>query len=161
MSVADRFKGLAIAFACSILVSSIGASFTDLGPWYQALKQPDWKPPDAAFGIIWSIIFTLCAVSGWYAWKVSNSSANKVRIALLFAVNGFLNILWSWLYFHLHRPDWAMMEVYFLWFSVLLLIMGLWRLSKISSLMLLPYLVWVTAAGFLNAATVELNGPFA
>jgi tryptophan-rich sensory protein len=54
-----------------------------------------------------------------------------------------------------------MTEVYFLWLSVLLLIMGLWRLSKISSLMLLPYLVWVTAAGFLNAATVELNGPFA
>ena len=53
-----------------------------------------------------------------------------------------------------YMPDKDMLEL-------LLLIMGLWRLSKISSLMLLPYLVWVTAAGFLNAATVELNGPFA
>jgi tryptophan-rich sensory protein len=53
-----------------------------------------------------------------------------------------------------------MTELYFLWASVLLLIIGLWRLSKLSSLMLLPYLIWVTTAGFLNAATIELNGPF-
>jgi tryptophan-rich sensory protein len=43
----------------------------------------------------------------------------------------------------------------------MLLIIGLWRMSKIASALLLPYLVWVTIAGFLNAATIELNGPFA
>jgi tryptophan-rich sensory protein len=161
MIISNRFIGLAISFGCSLLVASIGASLTDIGPWYLALEQPPWKPPDAAFGIIWSTIFTLCAFSGWGAWQVSKTSAQKLAIALLFAINACLNVLWSWLYFNQHRPDWAMTEVYFLWFSVLLLIMGLWRLSKISSLMLLPYLVWVTAAGFLNAATVELNGPFA
>jgi translocator protein len=161
MTLARRFVGLAIAFGCTLLVLSIGASFTDLGPWYQALKQPSWKPPDAAFGIIWSAIFSLCAFSGWGAWQVSKTPAQKFRIAALFALNGLLNILWSWLYFNQHRPDWAMTELYFLWASVMLLIMGLWRLSKKSSVMLLPYLVWVTTAGFLNAATIELNGPFA
>ena len=128
---------------------------------YLALEQPPWKPPDAAFGIIWSTIFTLCAFSGWGAWQVSKTSAQKWAIALLFANNACLNILWSWLYINQHRPDWAMTELYFLWASVLLPIIGLWRWSKMSSLMLLPYLVWVTIAGFLNAATIELNGPFA
>ena len=52
MILSPRFLGLAVAFACSFLVASIGGSLTDLGPWYQALKQPSWKPPDAAFGII-------------------------------------------------------------------------------------------------------------
>jgi tryptophan-rich sensory protein len=160
VSVPNRLIGLAVAFACSLLVLSIGASLTDLGPWYQALKQPSWKPPDAAFGIIWSTIFTLCAFSGWGAWQVSKTSAQKWRISLLFALNGLLNILWSWLYFNQQRPDRAMTELYFLWGSIVLLMMGLWRLSKLSSVMLLPYLVWVTTAGFLNAATIELNGPF-
>ena len=160
MILSPRFLGLAIAFACSLSVASIGASLTDLGPWYLALKQPSWKPPDAAFGIIWSTIFTLCALSGWGAWQVSTTSAQKLRIAFLFGINGALNILWSWLYFNQHRPDWAMTELYFLWASIVLLIIGLWRISKMSSLMLLPYLVWVTTAGFLNAATIELNGPF-
>jgi tryptophan-rich sensory protein len=160
MNMAKRFTGLAIAFACSILVLSVGASLTDLGPWYQALKQPTWKPPDAAFGIIWSVIFTLCALSGWGAWQLANTYAQKIRIAFLFALNGALNILWSWLYFNQQRPDWAMTELYFLWASIVLLMIGLWPLSKKSSVMLLPYLVWVTTAGFLNAATIELNGPF-
>ena len=160
MTLSPRFLGLAIAFACSLSVASIGASLTDLGPWYQALKQPSWKPSDAAFGIIWPTIFTLCAFSGWGAWQISITNAQKFRIAFLFAMNGFLNIFWSWLYFNQHRPDWAMTELYCLWASIVLLILGLWRISKMSSVMLLPYLVWVTAAGFLNAATIELNGPF-
>ena len=160
MIISNRFIGLAISFGCSLLVASIGASLTDIGPWYLALEQPPWKPPDAAFGIIWSTIFTLCAFSGWGAWQVSKTSAQKLAIALLFAINACLNILWSLLYFNQHRPDWAMTELYFLWVSVLMLIIGLWRWSKMSSLMLWPYLVWVTTAGFLNAATIELNGPF-
>jgi len=160
MIMPNQFIGLAISFGCSLLVASIGASLTDIGPWYLALKQPPWKPPDGAFGIIWSTIFTLCAFSGWGAWQVSKTSAQKFAIVLLFAINAFLNIFWSWLYFNQHRPDWAMTELYFLWASVLLLIVGLWRCSKMSSLLLWPYLVWVTTAGFLNAATIELNGPF-
>jgi len=161
MIISNRLFGLTIALGCSLLVASVGASLTEIGPWYLALKQPSWKPPDFAFGIIWSVIFTLCAFSGWGAWQVSKTSEQKLRIAFLFALNSLLNILWSWLYFDQHRPDWAMTELYFLWASVLLLIAGLWRMSKISSALLAPYLVWVTTAGFLNAATIELNGPFA
>lgn len=161
MIVSNRLLGLTIACGCSLLVASVGSSLTEIGPWYLALKQPSWKPPDFAFGIIWSAIFTLCAFSGWFAWQVSKTSTQKFRVAFLFALNGLLNILWSWLYFNQHRPDWAMTELYFLWASVLLLIIGLWRMSRISSALLVPYLVWVTTAGFLNAATIELNGPFA
>ena len=160
MNLSNRWVGLAIAFVCSFGIAGIGGALTDLGPWYQALKQPDWKPPDPAFGTIWSTIFTLCALSGWGAWQLAQTRALKMRIAVLFAMNGGLNIFWSWLYFYLHRPDWALIELYFLWASIALLIIGLWRISKMSSIMLLPYLAWVTAAGFLNLATIELNGPF-
>ena len=103
---------------------------------------------------------TLNITSGCMTTTSIATSSEKLRIYFLFGLNGLLNIFWSWLYFNQHRPDWAMTELYFLWASVLLLIIGLWRLSKLSSLMLLPYLVWVTTAGFLNAATIELNGPF-
>ncbi len=161
MKISKRMQGLVLAFACSFLVSGIGASLTDLGPWYQALRQPLWKPPDAAFGMIWSLIFSLCALSGWTAWQNARSQAHKLRILVLFAANALLNVYWSWLYFHEHRPDWALSELYALWLSIVLLILGLWRISRSSSLMMLPYLVWVTTAGFLNAATIQLNGPFA
>lgn len=151
---------LAWAFGLSYATAGIGGAMTDLGPWYFALRHPPWKPPDAAFGVIWSTIFTLCAISGWQAWQAAHTAALRRRVAWLFGVNAVLNIVWSALYFKLQRPDWALMEVVFLWLSILALVVGLWRLSRWASLLLIPYGVWVSIAAVLNLQTVELNGAF-
>lgn len=151
---------LAVAFALSYATAGIGAALTELGPWYFALKHPAWKPPDAAFGVIWTTIFSLCAISGWLAWQVADTAALRRRVAGLFGANALLNILWSALYFKLQRPDWALYEVVLLWLSILALIVGLWRLSRWASLLLITYWVWVSIAAVLNWQTVQLNGPF-
>lgn len=153
-------KTLGLALVLSYGTAGMGGALTELGPWYYALRHPDWKPPDAAFGLIWSTIFTLCAVSGTLAWRAASTGALRRRVLLLFGSNAVLNVLWSFLYFKLHRPDWALVEVLFLWLSIAALIVGLWRLSRWASALLLPYLVWVSIATALNLATVQLNGPF-
>ena len=155
------FRPLMWALVLSYATAGIGGALTELGPWYYALRQPGWKPPDAAFGVIWTTIFTLCAISGWLAWRAAAAPALRRRVGLLFGANAGLNIVWSALYFKLQRPDWALIEVVFLWPSIAALIVGLWRLSRLASALLLPYLAWVTVAAFLNLATVQLNGPFA
>ncbi len=157
----QAFFRLAMALVLSYATAGIGAALTDLGPWYFALRQPPWKPPDTAFGVIWTTIFTLCAISGWLAWQAATTSALRRRVIWLFAVNAVLNVLWSALYFKLQRPDWALYEVGLLWLSILALILGLWHLSRWASLLQLPYAVWVGIAAALNLATVRLNGPFA
>lgn len=154
------WRALLLAFALSYATAGIGAALTELGPWYFALKHPPWKPPDAAFGVIWSTIFTLCAISGWLAWQAADTTALRRRVAALFGANALLNVLWSALYFKLQRPDWALFEVVFLWLSILALIIGLWRLSRWASLLLITYWVWVSIAAVLNVQTVMLNGPF-
>ena len=151
---------LILAFALSYGTAGIGAALTELGPWYFSLKHPMWKPPDAAFGVIWSTIFTLCAISAWLAWQAADTPALRRRVLVLFGVNAVLNIVWSALYFKLQRPDWALLEVVFLWLSILALMMGLWRLSRWASLLLITYWVWVSTATLLNVHTVMLNGPF-
>ena len=153
-------KTYAIAFALSYLTAGIGGGLTELGPWYFALKHPDWKPPDPYFGVIWTAIFTLCAISGAMAWQASQTREQQKRILVLFGANAMLNILWSAIYFKLQRPDYAVFEVVFLWLSIVALIVGLWRISRWASVLLLPYLVWVSIATALNLATVRLNGPF-
>jgi len=153
-------KRLALALALSYATAGVGGALTDLGPWYFALKQPEWKPPDAAFGVIWSTIFTLCAFSAWLAWQAADTARLRRRVAGLFAGNALLNILWSALYFKLQRPDWALLEVLGLWLSIALLLLGLWRVSRWASALLLPYWVWVSIAAVLNLETVRLNGPF-
>lgn len=151
---------LALSVVLSYATAGIGGALTELGPWYFSLRQPEWKPPDVAFGVIWTLIFTLCAFSALLAWQASDSAAKRRRVAVLFGLNAALNIFWSALYFKLQRPDWALMEVVFLWFSIVCLMVGLWRLSRWASLLLLPYFFWVSIASVLNLQTVVLNGPF-
>lgn len=151
---------LALTLVLSYATAGIGGALTEIGPWYFSLRQPAWKPPDAAFGIVWTTIFTLCAISAWLAWRAADARALRLRVAVLFGVNAVCNIVWSALYFKLQRPDWALVEVVFLWLSILTLIVGLWRLSRWGSGLLVPYLVWVSIAAMLNLETVRLNGPF-
>jgi len=155
-----RWEPIATAACAAIAVAVIGGTLTDLGPWYQGLKEPYWKPPDSAFGLIWTVIFSLAAISGVLAWRGDRSRKGRQWILGLFAVNGFFNILWSLVFFKLERPDYALVEVAALWLSILALIITVYRKSTLSSLMLVPYLIWVSLAAALNYQVVLLNGPF-
>lgn len=160
MSTSSTLRPVLVAAAAAIAVAGLGGLMTDIGPWYLGLKQPAWKPPDWLFGPAWTVIFALAAASGVNAWRTAPNRASREWMLALFALNGFLNVFWSLLYFRLHRPDWALTEVGFLWLSVAVLMGVLGRYSRKASLLLLPYLLWIAFAGLLNWATVRLNGPF-
>lgn len=156
-----RSDAVLVAALAAIAVAATGGTLTELGPWYFSLKQPAWKPPDYAFGIIWTIIFALAALAAVTAWRRDRDQVRRQWIIGLFAINGFLNILWSLLFFKMQRPDLALFEVGALWLSILALVIFLYRSSPLASLLLLPYLAWVSAAALLNYDVVRLNGPFA
>ena len=88
------------------------------------------------------------------------SRATADAVIGLFAFNGLLNLLWSFLFFRAERPDLAAYEVWVLWASIAALIVMCWRFSRPAAYLLVPYLLWVTFAGTLNIAVVQLNGPF-
>jgi len=156
----NRLLPVLVAAGTAILVASVGATMTDIGPWYQGLAKPSWQPPDWLFGPAWTLIFALAALSAVTAWREAPDQPSREWMVGLFAVNGVLNILWSALFFRLRRPDWALVEVVFLWLSVLALILVLRRYSRTAALLLVPYLAWVSFAAVLNLAVVRLNAPF-
>jgi translocator protein len=156
-----RMKAIFAAAVAAAAVGALGAWVTDLGPWYYNLREPAWKPPDWLFGPAWTLIFALAAIAGVLAWKNAQTTGARVRILILFAININLNILWSGLFFRLQRPDYALVEVVFLWLSIVALIVGLRGYSKASTWLLAPYLAWVTFAAALNLEVVRLNAPFA
>jgi tryptophan-rich sensory protein len=153
-------KPVFAAFAAALVVASLGAAATQLGPWYYALHKPSWQPPDWLFGPAWTLIFGLAAAAGVSAWRHAGTRRARVKIIAAFAINMGLNTLWSLLFFRLHRPDWALFEVGFLWASILVLMGVLWSFSHLASYLLLPYLLWVSFASVLNLAIVRLNAPF-
>lgn len=149
------------AALAAIAVAGIGALTTELGTWYYNLQLPAWKPPDWLFAPVWTLIFVLAATSGFMALsRAGRGSPESARILTLFAVNGVLNITWSVLFFRLHRPDWALVEVVLLWASIVALMFFIARLSRLASALLIPYFVWVTFASVLNYSIVQLNAPF-
>ncbi len=147
-----------VAACAAIVVAVLGASITELGPWYRNLKTPHWQPPDWAFGPAWTIIFALAAVSGITAWRAAPSESSREWVIGFFAINGFLNVLWSALFFRLQRPDWALIEVAFLWLSILVPVVAFFRYSMPASALLVPYLAWVSFAALLNFEVARLNG---
>lgn len=159
MKRASLFPILIAALATGI-VALMGATITVTGPWYASLVQPRWAPPDQAYGVAWTAIYAINLVAIVTAWRAMPSGRESEGLIALWATNGFLNILWSLLFFRLQRPDWALAEVMFLWLSVGSLIVYVWRRSMTAAVLVVPYLLWVTFAGYLNMIIVKLNGPF-
>jgi translocator protein len=143
-----------------MFVAVLGGTITDLGPWYQALRKPEWQPPPLVFPIAWTTIYALTAASAVIAWRRAPRGSEREWLIGMFALNGFLNVLWSLLFFRLHRPDWALAEVAFLWLSVVALIILTAPHARLSAILLVPYLIWVSLAAALNFDVVRLNAPF-
>jgi tryptophan-rich sensory protein len=155
-----RRRPVAVAALAALGVAALGALATDLGPWYQGLRQPPWKPPDALFGPAWTVIYALTALSALLALQKTAPGAPRRNLLALYGLNATLNVLWSLLFFRFQRPDWAVIEVVPFWASICVLILATARVSRPASGLLVPYLAWVSFAAALNLAVVRLNSPF-
>ena len=151
---------IAVAAVITIAVLGVGGAMTEVGPWYAALRKPSWNPPNWLFGPAWTVILGLAAWAGVLAWRAAPDTAALWRIGVLYGINIVFHMLWSPLFFNCKRPDWALIEVPFLWLSILALIVGLAGISPLSSWLLAPYLAWVGFAAVLNWTIVRLNAPF-
>jgi benzodiazapine receptor len=162
-TITPRARVAAVALcaaAWALGLALLGRWATDIGPWYAALEQPDWKPADRWFGVVWTTIYVLAAVAATKAYLALDSRRERTRLMVAIGLNGGLNVLWSWLFFQARRPDWALAEVVVLWLSIVLLLVLFARASPAAAWLLLPYLLWVSFAAVLNLAVVRLNAPF-
>lgn len=146
-----------IAFGVAIFLGVAGGLLTEIGPWYRNLRKPRLQPPDWLFGPAWTIILGLAAWSATIAWQAAESSGERQLVVLLFGANAVLHLLWSPLFFKWKRPDLALVEVAFLWASLVALVVCLAPISTTAGLLIVPYLAWVTFASWLNWQIVRLN----
>ena len=158
---AARFSPILLAILAAVAVGVLGGLMTDIGPWYQSLEKPSWQPPDWLFGPVWTAIYAMTAAAAVLAWRQSGTRISRQNLLVVLLMNATLNVTWSLLFFRLRRPDWALFEVILLWASIVLLVLVCARRSRTAGWLLLPYLVWVSFAAFLNYEVVRLNQPFA
>jgi tryptophan-rich sensory protein len=135
-----------------LIVGGIGSIFTVNNTntvWYSSIK-PSITPPNWVFPIAWNVLFLLISFSLYFAWMNSKSKQQRNKVAIVFGINFILNILWSVLFFGLKQTQIAFIEIILFWVSILAMILVAKDISRKSSWLLVPYLVWVTFASVLN-----------
>lgn len=147
--------GLAVWLAICYGAALIGSQFTANG-WYRALDKPSWTPPPWVFGPVWTVLYGMMAVAAWLVWKDRGLAGARTAL-LLFVVQLALNVAWSWLFFGLHRPGLALIDVVALWAAILATLVAFWKVRWLAGALLLPYLAWVTFAAALNHRIWQLN----
>ena len=148
-----------VVTAVVLLVAGIAARFTVSGikDWYPTIKIPSWTPAGSLISRIWLIIYICSAISAIMFWnKVSDPMLLKLVMGL-FIVNGFLNLIWTYIFFVAHKKFLAVVDVVLLTISVLLLMISIWPVSMVASLLLLPYILWTAVVSFLSYTIWKLN----
>ena len=148
--------GLIVFVLICLAVAASGAAFQP-GTWYLTLAKPAWTPPSWLFAPVWSLLYLSIAVAGWLVWRRAGVSGASGAFTL-YALQLFLNAVWSWLFFGLHRPDLALLDLAVLWLTVLGTLLAFMAQVNIAGWLFVPYLAWVTFAGALNFAIWRLNG---
>lgn len=137
-------------------VAGLGALATtpEIGGWYQGIEKPSWNPPNWIFGPVWTTLYVMMAVAAWRIWK--KQGWNNRGLAL-FGLQLVLNLAWSWIFFRLHQPGWAAVEIVLLWLAIAATIRVFLRHDSIAGWLLAPYLAWVSFATALNVTIWRLN----
>lgn len=158
MQAKDALK-LVAAVGVSQLAGLLGTIVTApaIPGWYAALEKPALNPPSWVFGPVWTTLYVLMGIAAFLVWR-KGLQEREVRIALgVFVVQLVLNALWSFVFFGMQEPGLALINIATLWLAIVITGILFWRIERAAAYLLVPYLLWVSFASYLNYAIWSLN----
>jgi benzodiazapine receptor len=151
---------LALSVGLCFVFAYAGSMFTPLpgSEWYyHVLQKPSWNPPDWLFPPAWSLLFLLMGIALYFVVQ-QRTEQKKIQGALVaFGVQLLLNFCWSAVFFGLHSPLYALVVIVLLWLAIVLTMVKFKAVYPLSAYLLIPYLLWVTFASYLNFTIWTLN----
>lgn len=147
-----------LAWILGTCIAAISGAVTakTAAEFYGRLDQPSWAPPAWLFGPAWTVLYPLMAVAAWRVWREHGFAGAKVALALYFVQLAF-NASWSWFFFVRQTGLGSTLVVSAMWITILLTALAFWELDRTASLMMLPYLAWVTFAMALTVSVWRRN----
>lgn len=153
-----NIKQLIICIAIPLLVGGLASFITrDSMEAFGQLNQPPLSPPGILFPIVWTILYTLMGIA---SYLIVSSDAGKEDIQnaiFVYALQLGVNFFWSIFFFNLEWYLFSFFWLLLLWIFILYTIVIFYRISKPAAYLLIPYLLWVTFAGYLNLGIAILN----
>ncbi len=141
------------------VAGAIGAIFTrsSLSDWYRYLEKPSINPSGRFIAVVWTGLYVLMGLSSFLVWRKGLNHAGVKGALAVYGAQLSINVLWSWAFFKLRSPLAGLMVIPILWTSILATILRFWKLSRAAAILLMPYLLWVSFAGYLNYTIWKLN----
>ena len=158
MKLPSFFK-LIIAIVICELAGIVGAIFTTeaIPTWYATLIKPALNPPSWVFGPVWTTLYALMGIAAFFVWKHGWERKDVRKALSLFGIQLILNAVWSIVFFGLHSPFWALVNIAALWLAIVWTMILFYKISKPAMWLLVPYILWVSFAAYLNYSIWVLN----
>lgn len=158
MKIKDIGKLIICVVAC-LAAGAIGSVFTRsaIPTWYTALEKPAFSPPNWLFAPVWTLLYILMGVAAFLVWRKGVEN-RQIRMALIvFLIQLILNALWSVVFFGLESPLYGLIVISILWVVILFTVLQFFKISRVASVLMWPYLLWVIFAAALNSSIWLLN----
>lgn len=150
---------LLISLAACFGAGFIGSLFTRaaIPNWYILLEKPSFTPPNWLFAPVWFLLYILMGISAFLVWRKGTKVFHVREGLIIFIIQLVLNTLWSYAFFGLKSPLWGLVVIVPLWTAILLTMINFYRVSRTASLLLIPYILWVSYATALNFSIYLMN----
>ena len=150
---------LIISMGACFAAGGIGSLFTSksIPTWYTGLKKPRYTPPNKVFGPVWTALYVLMGVSVFLVWQKGLTADNVILPFTLFWIQLVFNTLWSIVFFGIRSKGGGVIVIIVLWLLILATIITSFEVSLWAGIFLLPYILWVSVATFLNLGIWRLN----
>lgn len=150
---------LVIAILVSELAGIIGSVFSvsAIPSWYEVLEKPALNPPGWIFGPVWATLYALMGIASYLVWKRGWNRVDVRNALYIFGLQLVLNATWSIVFFGLQSPGWAFVNIAAMWLAIVWTMTVFYKISKPTMWLLLPYILWVSFASYLNLMIWILN----
>lgn len=153
-----NFKALLISLVISLGTGGLAAFLTRNGmAVYETLNKPVLSPPAWVFPVVWTILYILMGISAYLIYQTEHNKEEKEQALSLYGFQLFFNFLWAIVFFGFQNQILAFVVLVILWLLIIMMIKSFNAINPLAAKLQIPYLLWVTFAGYLNLAIYLIN----
>lgn len=141
-----------------LLIGAISAALSSQGmAQYAGMEKPPLSPPPWVFSVAWTILYIMMGIASYYIFEANTDMRSRLIAIVLYEVQLFMNFLWSIIFFNWGMYLFAFIWLMVMWCIVIVCAYKFFWIKKLSAILLIPYILWLTFAAYLNFGAYILS----